>query len=157
MNEFSHEHHIEQARTAAIRLSPPRIDPAALVKRFELRNFCVPDARFDFFWNEWGEGLPASFRRDRMARSATGGMRQRMLVIELSMRAPDRDTGGSIILTFVASLSAQELCFRRDTPDELIVATVRNLVRTALLHEADEALHVAGVRLFDPHAHEERQ
>ncbi|HWE97581.1 MAG TPA: hypothetical protein VG269_26735 [Tepidisphaeraceae bacterium] len=156
MNEFGHEHHVEQARVFAAVRASPRIDPTALVKRFELRHFCVPDARLDFFWEDAGGGVPMQ-HRDRGARyPGSVCHRRNVLLIELSMRVPDRDSGGSGIFCFNRGLDARELYLRAEGPDVRVLHAVRGLIHEALLHEADEALHLDGVRVFDPHANDEK-
>lgn len=122
------------------------IDPRKLKKRFMLRNFCVPQAHLDFYWH----GVdPSRLYEPAPARES------RWLVIELSMLVANRDGGPAGLVQFIRTVRANELGFRSgqtaETLDIMLSHHVRELLHEGLAHEADESLHVNGVRVFDPH------
>lgn len=93
-----------------------------VLETFELRNFIVPDCRFD---------LTITNHLD--------------VVLTITASVPDQVTGTPSKVRCTAHLPP-----KLDPTD--IMNFARRLLIDLLRHEIDEAFHVDGVRVFDPHS-----
>lgn len=64
------------------------------------------------------------------------------------LRVPERETGEPTPLKFEYEWSESKLCFM---DEDLVLRIVRVTLCEILRHEIDEAFHVDGARVFDPH------
>jgi hypothetical protein len=128
------------------------IDLAEIERRFELRHFPLA-VRLGLSWplwlveirpdRPWAQALPVTRRRTVDPREP--------VTVEVIVEVPDRDTGQPVGIRFCEMMRAEWFADDGRWPHEL-----RRMIVRMMTHEVDEAIHVDGVRRFDPHAREHR-
>lgn len=69
--------------------------------------------------------------------------------LKLEIQAPDAyEQRGTI------PIITERRFYREDMDERRILELMRQMLHSILIHEADESIHYAGERIFDPHKHE---